>query len=198
MFILEKKLPGNRIAFMINHSTRDGKKVLSKTIKYFGIANNKDEQKALRRLAKIELKKISPKIKKKTPDISSMREKRRVIEGIHEIFGTIFDSLNLQEKFTKIRYNQLRDIVLARIATPTSKLQTSQILKKYYQKDLSEDQIYHLMDELIKEEDFIKIKIFEASKSYSKKDKINLLLYDVTTLSFESQKADELKEFGII
>lgn len=196
MFILEKKLPGNRIAFMINHSTRDGKKVLSKTIKYFGIAHNKEEQKDLRRLAKIELKKLSPKEKKKKPDLSSMREKSRVIEGIHEIFGTIFDSLKLQKKFTKTRYNQLRDIILARIATPTSKLQTSQILKKYYQKDLSEDQIYHLMDVLTKEEDFIKIKIFEASKSYSKKDKINLLLYDVTTLSFESQKADELKDFG--
>ncbi len=119
-----------------------------------------------------------------------------MIEGIHEIFGKEFDFLNLQENFTKVRLNQLRDVVLARIATPTSKLHTSQILKIFYQKELSEDQIYRLMDQVIKEEEFIKIKIFEATRKYSDNEEVNLLFFDVTTLYFESQKSDELKDFG--
>ena len=119
-----------------------------------------------------------------------------MIEGIHEIFGKEFDFLNLQENFTKVRLNQLRDVVLARIATPTSKLHTSQILKKFYQKELSEDQIYRLMDQVIKEEEFIKIKIFEATRKHSDNEEVNLLFFDVTTLYFESQKSDELKDFG--
>jgi transposase len=196
MFILEKKLPRNRIAFMINKSYREGKKVFAKTIKYFGIAHDEQEKKVLRKLAKVELNKLCPKPKKKLPDILSMREKFRVIEGVHEVFGKIFDSLQLQNVFSKIRYNQLRDIVIARIANPSSKLHTSQILNKFYQKDLSEDQIYNLMDVLIEHENNIKEKVFQATQSYSENKVVNLLLFDVTTLYFESQKADELKEFG--
>ena len=196
MFILEKKLPGNRIAFMINHSRREGKKVKSETIKYFGIAHNIEEQKTLRKLAKAELRKLSPKPKNKISDVCNMREKNRVIEGIHQIFGKEFDFLGLNDLFSKIKLEQLRDVVLSRIANPTSKLHTSRILKNLYQKKLSEDQIYRMMDDLTKKESAIQIKIFEATQNHSSQKDVNLLFFDVTTLYFESQKSDELKNFG--
>ena len=196
MFILEKKMPRGRVAFMINHSRREGKKVKSETIKYFGIAHTKEEQKELRKLAKAELNKLSPKPKNKISDVCNMREKKRIIEGIHQVFGKEFDFLKLKDHFSKIRLEQLKNVVLARIASPKSKLHTSRILENLYQKKLSEDQIYSLMDCLIKKENDIKIKIFEATENYSKQKNINLLFFDVTTLYFESQKADELKDFG--
>ena len=125
-----------------------------------------------------------------------MREKSRIIEGIHQIFGKEFDFLELKELLSGIRHEQLRDVVLARIANPTSKLQTSRVLQNLYQKKLSEDQIYRLMDDLTKKENDIKIKIFEATQNYTSQKDINLLFFDVTTLYFESQKSDELKDFG--
>lgn len=196
MFILEKKMPRGRVAFMINHSRREGKKVKSETIKYFGIAHNKEEQKAFRKLAKAELKKLSPKPKKITSDVCNIREKNRIIEGIHQIFGKEFDYLGLKELFSRIKLEQLKDVVLARIANPTSKLQTSRILKNLYQKQLSEDQIYRMMDALTEQENEIQIKIFEATQNNTIQEDVNLLFFDVTTLYFESQKSDELKDFG--
>ena len=78
-----------------------------------------------------------------------MVERFRMIEGFHSIFGPIFDELKLDSLFTKIRYNQLRDIVIARVAQPSSKLHTAAILINKFFRPLSENQIYRLMDEVI-------------------------------------------------
>src|SRR5271154_946013 len=52
------------------------------------------------------------------------------------------------------------------------------------------------MDDLIEQEDQIKRAIFETTKNLTPKQSIDLLFFDVTTLYFESQKADELRNFG--
>ena len=70
--------------------------------------------------------------------------------------GALFDELNLSSYFTKLRYSQLRDVTIARIADPSSKLRTSQILTDQFLKPFSENQIYRLMDDLIEQEDSIK------------------------------------------
>jgi len=200
MYIRCQKLKGKyRKAVLICHSVRCGNKVSQKTLKYFGIAHNEKELEALRKLATLELKqlKLLP-LDIQAPPIAleHMREERRVVEGFHDIFGAMFDRLGFATLFSRLRYRQLRDVAIARIAMPLSKCQTAALLTQQYDRPLSEDQIYRLMDRMLPHATTIKSKIFEVTRHLSHQQKIDLLFFDVTTLYFESQKADELRDFG--
>lgn len=212
MFVVCRKLPGStRSCVLICKSERNGKKVTQKTVKYYGVAHSKEQRLILVEQARKEIAKLqssqSTIQKAATAEgtladccdgarLGHMAERFRVTEGFHAIFGPVFDELNLAPLFTKIRYNQLRDVVIARIAHPASKLHTAFLLKNIFLRPLSEDQIYRLMDELVDLEDKIKSKVFETTQKLTPKQTADLLLFDVTTLYFESQKSDELREFG--
>lgn len=210
MFVVCRKLSGkSRFCILICQSIREKKKVIQKTIKYYGVAHNKEQRDSLVKQAEEEISKLSASKAEtatvKTQEIidpcggallGHMVERWRMTEGFHAVLGPVFDSLDLTSLLTKIRYKQLRDVVIARIACPSSKLHTAEILEKMFFRPLSEDQIYQLMDELVDLEDVIKSKVFEATQRAESKQTIDLLLFDVTTLSFESQESDELREFG--
>ena len=212
MFIVCRKIPGkSKSRISICQSVRDGKKVIQKTIKYYGVAYSEEQRAIFMDQAKKEIARLKTPLAKAEKITYSekvqidacegallghMVERFRITEGFHAIFGPIFDELNLGPLFTKIRYNQLRDVVIARIAQPSSKLHTAELLTKRFFRPLSENQIYRLMDEVIGLEDAIKLKVFEATNKLTLKQTADLLLFDVTTLYFESQKSDELREFG--
>ena len=197
MFIFCRKLSKKRVSVVLQESMRVDGKVKTRLIKYFGIAHSVDELNELKKQARAELRKLKPKKSDYVKaSLSSLVEKTRVIEGFDDVFTKLFDELGLQKSFSKIKYQQLKDLVIARIASPNSKLNTSKILKRDYEKKLSEDQIYDLMDKLIDKESDVKAKIFETTQKFSRDKIINMLFFDVTTLYFESQKSDELKNFG--
>lgn len=199
MYVRCQKLKGkDRFAVMICHSERNGTKVSQRTLKYFGIAHNEQELLALKRIAALELQRIksSPPEVDILANMEQMKEEQRIIEGFHEIFGAMFDRLNLSTLLSGLRYRRLRDVTIARIATPSSKCRAAEILTKLYAKPLSEDQIYYLMDCITPYDAEIKAKIFETTRQLSFPQKIELLFFDVTTLHFESQKADDLRDFG--
>lgn len=204
MFIVRRKLSGNdRWCVLLCQSEREGTKVRQKTIKYFGVAHSIDELELLTRQAKSELKKLSKASERtkrgKNPSnvpLGELVEVARVTEGFHAAIGPCFDKLGLGSVLTKTRYQQLRDLVIARVAEPSSKLRTSRLLQSTFQKGLSVDQIYRLMDSLVDLEDVIKLKVFNATKKRIQSQPINLLLFDVTTLYFESQHRDGLRENG--
>ena len=200
MYVRCQKLKGKyRRAVLICHSVRCGDKVTQKTIKYLGVARTEKELEALRKLAALELRKLQsspPDVKEIPVTWERMQEESRVIEGCHDVFGVMFDRLGFSSLFSRLRYNQLRDITIARVAMPSSKCRTADLLTRRYARQLSEDQIYRLMDRLIPQVDTIKSKVFEVTRHLSNQQKIDLLFFDVTTLYFESQKADELRDFG--
>jgi transposase len=183
-----------------------GSKVIQETIKYFGVAHNEEQRQVLLKLAQDELNSLKSQIKPSSLSpiedscngalLSSMTEHYRMKDGFHDILGALFDELNLSSYFTKLRYGQLKDVTIARIADPSSKLRTSQILTDQFLKPFSENRIYRLMDDLIEQEDSIKKAIFEKTKKLTHNQAIDLLFFDVTTLYFESQKADDLRNFG--
>ena len=152
MYIRCQKLKGKyRRAILICHSVRRGDKVSQKTIKYLGVARTEKELAALRKLAILELKKLQSSLDdvKDLPITGGdMQEEARVVEGCHDVFGAMFDRLGLAPLFSRLRYNQLRDVTIARIAQPSSKCRTANLFKQRYAKQLSEDQIYRLMDRL--------------------------------------------------
>lgn len=193
---------------MICKSVREGSQVKQKTIKYVGMAHNDAEFEALQKAAKAEIYRLEreesqtvtkPSVNEDMCDnayLCNVREVARLSTGIYDVFGMAFDRLNLHSLFTKIRYEQLKAVVLARIAKPSSKLQASQLLQKQFQKELSVDQIYQLMNIVASKEPEIKSCIFNATTHQLQKQEIALLFFDVTTLYCESQMADELRGFG--
>ena len=198
MYIRRRLLAGkNRTKVMICRSIRKGKKISQETVKYFGIAHTDQEFQVLLKIAELELKRLtqSPSKEKKIL-FEEMVEESRISEGFHEIFGTFFDRINLRSHFSKLRYEQLRDVVIARIAQPVSKRHTARFLQRTRLKKISEDQIYRLMDCVLDRETVIKTNVFNTTKQLSLNETIDLLFFDVTTLYFESQKADELRDFG--
>ncbi len=204
MFIVRRKLSGNdRWCVLLCHSEREGSKVRQRTIKYFGVAHGINELELLTKQAKSELRDLSSgpenKENEKNPKdvlLEELVEIARVTEGFHAAIGPCFDRLGLASNLSKTRYQQLRNVVIARVAQPSSKLRTSEVLRSTFQKELSVDQIYRLMDSLVNLEDLIKLKVFNTTKKRMQNQPIDLLLFDVTTLYFESQRSDGLRENG--
>lgn len=126
-------------------------------------------------------------------------EEKRLIEGIHEVGGHVFDNLYLglgERKSLGYRdYHRLRDLVLARIVNPTSKHKAQQNLIQHFNKEHSLDSLYAMMDKVYGEIDTIKAMTFSKTKSLFP-DGVDLLLFDVTTLYFESTDTDEMRGFG--
>lgn len=206
MFIRCRPYSRTKTIVTICESKRYGKKVIQNVVKYLGIAQDESHLKSMKALARSEIKRIEKDRNKtsepKQPSPSNFTnaenliEQARFIEGFHDIFAPVFNELKLSDVFSEIRINQLRDLVIARIAEPCSKLRTSEILKRDYNKPFSENQIYKLMDLVFKQENHIKLKIFEATKSRCQNQVVDVLFFDVTTLYFESQKSDDLKKNG--
>ena len=189
---------------MVCRSVRSGTKVSQEVVKYLGVAHTEEQKQALLRLAQREITIAttlpSPKVKdNQCPDalLGNMVEIARPVEGMHDIFGAMFDKIHLRNLLKPYQHDRLKDLVIGRIAQPESKRQTAKFLTEDYLKPLSDSQIYRLMDVLHPLQKEIKRRIFETSKCFISKEKIDILFFDVTTLHFESQVADELRNFGM-
>lgn len=127
--------------------------------------------------------------------LDDIKEESRIVEGVHDIAGTMFDDMYgglLESRWVQER---LRDVVLSRLVYPCSKRGTQQKLTKHFGKTHDLNLIYRMMDQLFPKIDNIKKMTFLKTKSLFP-DKIDLLLFDVTTLYFESVEVDELRNFG--
>lgn len=128
-------------------------------------------------------------------------ETEKVIDnGVKDIFGHIYSSLGMDNLLSSGKkqdyYNKiLKDCVLMRINTPTSKRHLSELLLAERDLSIPTDKIYRLMDKLCENETSIKKKIYNSTLS-AFKEKIDVAFFDVTTLYFESFTQDELKRFG--
>ena len=122
-------------------------------------------------------------------------EEARIVEGVHDIAGAMFDEIYPSLFKSKRMQQLLRDIVLTRLVFPCSKRRSQQKLEKHFGKDNSLDVIYSMMDKLFLKISDVKQMTFAKTKALFP-DKIDLLLFDVTTLYFESVEVDELRKFG--
>lgn len=128
--------------------------------------------------------------------LADLVEEKRVIEGLHEVAGKMFDKIGYQSlcKY-KTDAELLKDLVLMRLANPTSKLKTKEILSNRFSKLHDLDSIYRLMDKLYPKISEIKKKTFEITQKILP-DSVDLIFFDCTTLYFESVSTDEIREFG--
>lgn len=154
-------------------------------------------------LNNIKNKKLGRKKRKKIEDIlppsqvtlNDIVEERRITEGVHDIAGKMFDEMYLSLFKGKRTYHLLRDVVLSRLVYPASKRRTQQKLEKHFDKKHSLEMIYWMMDQVFPKINQIKKMTFEKTQKLFP-EKVDLILFDVTTLYFESIEVDELRNYG--
>ena len=132
-------------------------------------------------------------------NIYNIEEEWRIIKWINDIYWTMYEQLWFNDIFwtkqkTKNYANTLKQITLARIASPKSKRASIEMLDKDYWIQINLQAVYDMMWKIDEE----KInQIQDISFKYTKtilNEKINILFMDWTTLYFESQKEDWFRE----
>lgn len=127
--------------------------------------------------------------------LDDIKEECRIVEGVHDVAGSMFDGMYSELLESKRMQERLRDVVLSRLVYPCSKRGTQQKLAKDFGKEHDLNLIYKMMDQLFPKINQMKQMTFLKTKSLFP-NKIDLLLFDVTTLYFESVEVDELRNFG--
>ena len=134
--------------------------------------------------------------KEDTLSLLDLVEEQRVIEGLHEVAGHVYEQMGYHRLLKSTKDNALlKDIVLMRLAEPTSKLKSQQILDQRFAKWHDLDAIYRLMDKIALKISDIKAQTFEQTK-HLVPGPVDMLFFDCTTLYFESTHTDDLRAFG--
>lgn len=113
-------------------------------------------------------------------------------------YGLLYESLYEVSKhfnFQWLRNKLLLDLVIARIAEPSSKLQSIEFLKEYMGIEHSRRDIYRQIPGILKARKTVESKVLEIAKKEFAFN-FSLIFYDVTTLYFESFQEDELRQNG--
>lgn len=229
MFVRVKTTPNSpRQSVQIVESVRDGNIVKQKILRHVGIAQNDFELVKLKELAEFICSQIEeerqPKLfsaetaarltiesKQENEDdenstkynvnIKNLKEEQRLIYGIHEIYGKLYQEIGFDKIINNPARNKktneiLKNIVLARIANPLSKRGSVNMLERDFGISENLEQVYRMMDKL---DDESISNIQDASYSYTKNligGKVDVMFYDCTTLYFESFVEDDLRQCG--
>lgn len=134
-------------------------------------------------------------------DFTNYQEHTRlVLEGIEQIsvcgpellLGKLFHEIG----FNRIKEDLFRQLVIARLCFPVSKLKTTDYLSKYQFLNIDVQSVYRYLDKLYKDQ---KELVQEISYEHTLKileGKISIVFYDVTTIYFEIESEDELRKTG--
>ena len=182
---------------------RHGKKhPISRMIKSFGVA--KDEEYLEKLLSEAEkykkhLEATAPKARALRIDsdreVQSCRSRN---VGFYDVYGNAFSSIFNTVKLKNNLFQKLKELAVMRVANPCSKRKTATIAEEYGF-DLQIDSIYKYMDlitpAMISE---TKKTVYKHTQKLlaQKKQTIDVLFYDLTTIYFETNTQDELRDFG--
>jgi transposase len=215
-----------KTAVQIVESIRKGKTVTQKIVRHIGYAFDGDELEKLKLLAesiKIKLEEdgqqlllspekmaeLSRKLVKAGEDnddnynvnLKELVEEQRLISGIHDVYGALFDRQGFANIFKnparqKAMVDAFRNIVLARIANPLSKLASVDMLEENFGVSLDLQRVYRMMDLFDDEavENLNDVVYKNTLQLFG--NKIDVIFFDVTTIYFESFTSDDLKDLG--
>ena len=128
------------------------------------------------------------------PDDSSLSGLRTVGEyhqGAELVLGGLFDRLGIPLANVAL----LRQLIMARILHPVSKRRTAQFINTSFGAGLDEEKIYRFMDSISKSQS----NILDKARGYVTScypGSFGYILYDVTTLYFETDSEDE-DQYGV-
>eukprot|EP01041_Mallomonas_annulata_P020278 gene20278-39981_t len=156
------------------------------------LQNNSEKRKLGRKPAK----KIEDILPLSQVTLDKIIEEKRIVEGVGEIAGPIYNKLGFNDVCASKKEGELlKSLVLARLVAPKSKKALQKILDTQFDKKYELDAIYRLMDRLHPQIDRIKSHVFKRCQTLFPVG-INLMLFDVTTLYFESVETDNVRQFG--
>lgn len=112
--------------------------------------------------------------------------------GYDLLLGQIFDAIG----FGRIKDDIFRELVLARVSFPRSKLKTTEYLLRYKRIDWDEDQLYRYLDKLYTTQKELVQQISYNHTRQILNNEISMVFYDVTTLYFEIDDEDALRKTG--
>lgn len=115
-----------------------------------------------------------------------------LINGTELILNRVYDRVG----FNQIEDDILRYLSIARLSQPLSKSATVEYLKSHFNEDIKLEKVYRYLDKLYNTQ---QEQIQQISVNHTREilgNNIGLLFYDVTTLYFETDKKDELREKG--
>ena len=222
MFVRQKTSPNSpRTAVQIVANRRVDGKIKQRIIRHLGTAETKEGVKKLMALGealKHEMREAvqpslsptdlmapspSPESSASKPlnvDLRQLRETERYIQGVHRIYGQVYQELGLHRLLPVSHYrssNQaLRHCVMARLANPQSKRASVDQLEQDMGVHLPLEKVYRMMDHL-DDQRITRLKEMawrEATRLYP--EPVNVLLFDCTTLYFESVPEDALRQTG--
>ena len=223
MFVRVKSSPNSpRRSVQVVESSRSGQRVSQRIVRHMGIAMDADEEAKLRAMAQEFISRTlteqlnatslfeSPPVRRvgrprrqtlasvAPPDqvrLSDVTEVARRVEGPHEVLGHLFDFLHFDKILGEKNSSMLRDLVIARVMAPTSKRASAAALDEHYGRSYSLGRLYRMMDTLHTRLERLKQIVLEATVSLTG-GSVQVMLFDVTTLYFESVEPDELRAFG--
>jgi transposase len=204
MFIRKKKNSGGTTSIMLLTSDRrPGKKYSNlRVIKNFGASSNENELALLIQKAeeyKFHLMTVSPKAI--TLKITSARDIRSCASfnvGFLDVYGKLFDDIFSKINLKVHELKKLHDLIVMRIASPASKRKTAMISREYGI-ECGVDSIYKLMDQLT---DNAITQVKKIIHNYTtqllkeQKETVDVMFYDLTTVYFETNTQDTLRDFG--
>lgn len=134
-------------------------------------------------------------------NLKDIIEEARVTSGIHDIYGCLFDEMGYDKVFSgRSRQPGLvkifKDIVIARIANPQSKLATVEMLEEDFGISLPLHKVYRMMDKLDDKSIKRLNKITFQNTQSLFGIKIDVVFFDATTIYFESFSDDEFRRLG--
>lgn len=138
-------------------------------------------------------------------DLNNINEEARLKWGCVQVYKKLWKLFELDKILNKsfsnneFEFDAINAILLMtidRLIKPKSKLKTYEKQTKYYgMQDIELHHMYRSLDLLADSKETIEKEIFLKNISLFNMQ-INVVFYDVTTFYFESNKQDELKDFG--
>jgi transposase len=209
MFVRVKNNPHSyRKSILVCYSKRINNKPRQFVIKNFGIARAEEDIQNLKHLAEVWLmdfkKSFSITNLNEVPTAPTMKEPiflphimaiGRVNISMLEIMQKMYEELEFKKLLTKEDTEILIKTLCIRLYEPASKRRTSYLIDKKFSCKISPDSIYRMLDKLWEQKTKIESKIFNKTLKETNGN-IDLMFFDVTTLSFETNTEDELRAFG--
>ena len=196
---------GSRVVRLVESFWKDGK-VKNRIVKTIGQSKDPEVIERYKKIAcellerhkkgMISLPGISEKLQ---VDLLRFVGEDRYNNGFEDILGASYEELGFSSLIKsgkdKVLLNEiLRGMVLMRVFSPSSKLRSCGLLEEHFNKKVSHKQVLNMMDHVSSGEKEIKKEMF--SSVLKGREKLEWLLFDVTTLYFESIRSDDLREFG--
>jgi transposase len=211
LFIRLKKNNSGSISVLLVSSERvSGGQPYPRIIKHFGVVKTEQELSNLKIIAQQYLDSIIandnaiPKIISKESKILTIKSSKDInfcyseIIGFKDLYGKLFKKIFIDTGLHNISNTMLGELAVMRIIKPKSKLYTANISNNFGY-SLNVDRIYKFMDR-ITEEVISNIKTigYQNTKKLlsDSGQQVEILFYDLTTIYFEVNSQDELRDFG--